>query len=267
MFQKPVWLHADKTSLGQQSATIPWLTSDFADLGVSPVLPPKSLNLVQPWFDSFGNTFMVKFAASAFTIAQTAEWQAPAVSTIVAPITARTVTWNAGGLTVNGEIGNFLYDRTMTATSVVTDSLKIIKANTATVITVSLLDTRISNLQNDPDAYTTLPTAADAASIIRPYNVVPFPTADITTGTVCGIALGTVALNHFGMFQIGGLAIVLASGNVTAIAANAPVVPDGVTVGAVKGAAAAAANQVGLSTTAFSTLAGSIPVWLQIGES
>lgn len=267
MLTKPVFLHAIKTGKGQQVSTIPWLSSDFSDLGTTPILPPKSLNLAQPWFDDFGNIFLAKKASSAFVVGNVASWPAAATSTVTgAGTTTQKVVWAAGGLTANAEIGNFLAELVILATGI-TDGLKLIKANTATVIVVSLTDTKVSNLQPDADAYITAPANGDAVSIIRPYNAVIFPAANAAIDNAIGIALGTITSGDIAMFQVGGLALVSGKGNVTAWAANAPVVPDGTTAGLAKGAAAAAANAIGLATQAFAGATGLGAVFLTIGDS
>lgn len=266
MLSKPVWLHAIKTGKGQQVATIPWLSSDFSDLGTTPILPPKSLNLVQPWYDDFGNIFIARKAVSAFAVGNVASWPAPATSTVTGGgTTTRVVQWAAGGLTANAEIGNFLLEAVLAAAGS-TDGLKLIKANSATIITISLLDTKVSNLQPDADAYAVAPANGDAVSIIRPYNATIFPLGNAATDNPIGIALGTITSGDIAMFQTGGLALVAAKGNVTAIAANAPAVPDGTTNGVVKGAAAAAGNMVGLSTQAFSAASGLAALFLTMGD-
>ena len=269
MFQRFDKLHNAKTGLGQQSSTIPWMSSTFADQGTTAAPVPGSFGvpngLGQFWYDQFGNIFMLKHAAAAFTLGQVAQWNAPGTDT-VSSATVRVITLTTGNLTAGAEVGNLVYDANIGASGTPkTDSLKYIKANTATTLTVSLIDDRVSNLQNDADAYTTAPAASDALTIIRPYDVVPLALANATTALPVGVAVSAITSGDYGMFQIGGLALVQSKGDVTALVAGAPVVPNGATlVGGVKGSAAQSAAQVGIATAAYAGASGVSPIWLTI---
>jgi len=235
MQRKEVMLHYTKTGKGQQTATIPWISSDFTSF-----TSPASYNLGQPWYDDFGNVFILRKAQTAFTIGQVASQAAPLTATVQAGSTTRIVNTNAT-LVASAEKGNFFTDSTIgDAGTNAADVLKLIKDNSGganATLTVSLLDTKNSNLQPDADAYVVAPANADLGLIVRPNNVIPFPVANITFDVPVGIAVQAIAIGTFGFLQTRGLALVKAKGDVTPWVTGKPVVPDGVTAGFAKGAA------------------------------
>ena len=266
--------HWTKTGQGQQVATFPWISSDFGDLANSPYgnnLPGNMLAF--PWFDAFGNSFTVKRQrAAALVVGNTTQWYSldagggHGTDTATGASTTRIITLTTGGLTV-GELpqsGAWVYDEVLARTGTpTTDGLKLVKAQTAAnLVTISNIDTKVSNLQADADAYATAPANTDALTLIRPYQTAVFPTAAAATGMVAGIAVSAVAQNSWCFQQIDGLAMVLAVGSVTALVQNAPAVPSGAAAGTVIGAAAVAANQVGVCAAAKATASGLAPVWL-----
>lgn len=276
MFQKGPYAlqHFVKTGKGQQVATFPWISSDFGDLANSPFgnkIP--GFQLAFPWFDDFGNCFTLKQnRATALTVGQNTQWYtldagaAHGTDTATGASTTRIITLTTGGLTV-GELvasGAFIYDEVIARTgSPLTDGLKFVKAQTAAnLVTVSVLDTKASNLQADADAYATAPANTDALTFIRPYQVTVFPTANAATGMSTGISVSAVAQNSLCFIQTAGLAMVSAVGSVTALVQNAPAVPSAALAGGVIGAAAVAANQVGIAAAAKATAVGLVPVWL-----
>jgi hypothetical protein len=268
MLTRPVALHFAKTGINQQVATIPWLSSDFSDVVAFQLSGAKlglGFNLGQPWFDNFGNTFQLKIAQGALAFGNCTQWNVPLATAENGAGTTRTFIPTAALKAAGLEKGNFVYDFTM---SLDTDRLKLIKDNPTTLLgVISLLDTKYANLQADQDAYSVAPVNADALTIIRPYDTIVFPTANATTGSVAGIALGTVASADPHFEQTAGLAMVNSKGDVTALVAQAPAVPDGVTAGSVKGAAAATANQVGVACAAYAAATGkSSPIWLQLWQ-
>src|ERR1700690_994528 len=256
--------HFVKASKGQQSATFPWITSDFGDLANSPYgnkVPGFQLGF--PWFDDFGNCFTLKIQrAGALAVGNTTQWATTdpggghVTDTATGASTVTVITLTTGGLTV-GELASpqgFVYDEVISRTGTpTTDGLKIVKANTASTITVSNVDTKISNRQNDQDAYPPAPANADALTFIRPYGTIIFPTGAASTGMVAGIAVSAVAQNSWCFQQVAGLALVLGVGTGTNLVINAPAVPSGAAAGTVIGAAAVAANQVGISAAASAT--------------
>jgi predicted outer membrane lipoprotein len=263
--------HFVKTGKSQQTAQFPWITSDFGDLNNSPYgNRAPGFMLGAPWGDDFGNVFILKIQRSgALTVGQTTQWGTVdaggghVTDTATGASTTRVITLTTGGLTVGAETNNFVYDEVIARTgSPLTDGLKLIKANTANTLTVSNLDTKYSNNQADPDAYATAPANTDALTIIRPYSTIVFPTAAAATGMVAGIAVSAVAQNSWYFGQVLGLAMVSAVGSVTALVINSPAVPSGALAGAVIGAAAVAANQVGIAAAAKATAVGLVPLWL-----
>ena len=264
MLTRPVALHFAKTGINQQVATIPWLSSDFADVVAFQMSGAKlglGFNLGQPWFDNFGNTFNLKIARSALVFGNLTCWNPPTASAENGAGTTRTFIPTSAMLAAGLEKGNFVSDTTLTLD---TDRLKLIKDNPTTLLgVVSLLDTKYANLQADQDAYSVAPAGADALTVIRPYETIVFPTANATTALVTGIALGTVATGDPHFEQTAGLAMVNSKGDVTALVANATCVPDGVTAGSVKGGLAA--NSVGTCAAAYAAATGkSSPIFLTI---
>lgn len=266
--------HFVKAGKGQQVATFPWISSDFANLSNSPfgnVVP--GFQLAFPWFDDFGNCFTLKLQrAAALTVGQVTQWYSldagggHGTDTATGASTTRIITLTTGGLTV-GELvtsGAWVYEEVIARTGTpLTDGLKMVKAQTAAnLVTVSFLDTKASNLQSDADAYATAPANTDALTFIRPYQTQVFPTANAATGMPAGIAVSAVTQNSWCFQQVAGLAMVSAVGSVTALVQNAPAVPSAALAGGVIGAAAVAANQVGICAAAKATAVGLAPVWL-----
>ena len=131
-------------------------------------------------------------------------------------------------------------------------------------MTISVVDTKVSNRQQDADAYATAPANADALTFIRPYQTAIFPTAGATSGFVTGIAVSAVAQNSWHFEQISGLAMVLSVGTGTALAQGGAAVPSGATAGPVIGNAGTPGNTVGVSAVVKASASGLSPVWLTI---
>jgi hypothetical protein len=226
-----------------------------------------------PWFDQFGNGFMLKVQrAATLAVGNTTQWYVldtgggHGTDTATGASTTTVITLTTGGLTAGELVSNgaFIYDEVIARTGTpLTDGLKLVKANTASTVTISNSpDTKYSNAGNDPDAYATAPANTDALTFIRPYQTQIFPTANAATGMVSGVAVSAVAKDSWCFQQFTGLALVQAVGSVTALVVNAPAVPSAAAAGTVIGAAAVAANQVGICAAAKATAAGLVPVWL-----
>ncbi len=264
MLLRPVALHFAKTGINQQVATFPWLSSDFSD-----VLSVSKLGVGfgpygQPWYDNFGNTFCLSLSSGVLAFGNLLQWNVQAATTQNGAGTTRSITPTAAVTPLApNDVGHFVYDATL---ALDTDRLKIIKQQaTTTSLFISLLDPKYSNLQADQDAYSVAPANADALTFIRPEEMKVFPTAAATTGLASGVALGTTANADPFFRQIGGLAMVNATGNVTALVANAPCVPSAVTAGNVIGSAAQSAAQVGICAAGYAAVVGkSAPVWLTL---
>ncbi len=185
-----------------------------------------------------GNSFMYVKAASgvAFTVGQLVSFATPTASTVTAAgSTKGMIVWAAGGLTVNAEVGNFLYVANSTASGG-GFTLRKILSNTATTITVSNTDFNVASKPLDPNAFEEIPTNGDVAIIIRPYQVI----VNTATTVPCGVALGTVTAGYYTIVQTKGLALCSTVGNGTATAVGKPAV--GSAAGVVIGSAADAAN-------------------------
>ena len=272
--------HFAKTGKGQQVAQFPWISSDFGDLGNSPYgNKVPGFMLGAPWGDDFGNIFILKILRgngtdTTLAVGHTTQWyvgdssnvsNAKTTDTATGASTTRVITLTTGTQIV-GELaagGAWVYDEVIARTGTpATDGLKLIKANTANTVTVSNLDTKYSNSQADPDAYTTAPANTDALTFIRPYQTQRFPSGAAATGMVAGVAVSAVARDDWHYEQVSGLAMVVSVGAVTALVINAPAVPSAAANGTVIGAAAVAANQVGICAAAKATATGLSPVWL-----
>jgi hypothetical protein len=261
MFRKDVYTHFTKTGKAQQVATVPWISTDFTSLASS-----VSFNLGQPWYDDFGNVFVLRKAGSAIAIGNVLGIDAPLSATVQASSTLQVVNTNAT-LTANAEKGSFFIDDNIgNAGTTKTDVLKLIKANTGGAnsnVTVSQNNPAFANNQPDPDAYITAPANTDVGRICRPHQVIPMPTARAATSGVIGIAVQAITSATFGFTQTRGIALVSAKGDVVAWAVNGPVVADGVAAGFAKGAATWQLTAVGpvigeslsISVAASATLA------------
>ena len=275
MFQHPAPLHYAKTGRGQQVATFPWLSSDFSDAGTSAV----GFALGSPWYDEFGNSFLLKFntAAGALAFGNTTIWATTAVDAVAAAPAPTVRAFGAAtgfGLAANAEVGNWIYNLAKGTAGGATgiDSLKQVKASAVQaanqLITISVLDTKVSNLQADADAYAAVPVAAQGITMIRPHAITIFPTAGAAISKSQGIATGAVVASHYCFIQRSGLALVTSTGAGTALVMGSPAVPSGANAGNVIGAAACAANQVGTCAAATAAAAGGVsPIWLEIEDS
>jgi hypothetical protein len=209
------FMNADRlpTGLQQQSSIFPYYAAPAIDQASGPLVEPGSR-----WIDqNSGNSFMVVKAAAALTIGQIVALQTPATDTVVAAgSTTSTVNLTTGALTVNGEVGNYVHFANLASSTVI--ATRKIKANAAASITVSLTTSLIGNNQPDADVLSGIPTNGSAVSIIRPWTVV-VGTASLVP---VGVALGTVTSGNYTTIQVGGLAMVEAVGNVTALVAGQP---------------------------------------------
>lgn len=270
MFNLPsLLLHHPKTGTGQQTATIPWISSDFTGFST-----PETLGAIKPgkyWYDEFGNAFSLRQARAAGIVqGACVKWNgwAVAADTVAAAPTVTAIGLTAGS--TNNEIGNFLWVKQIATGAVGTNkfqSLKLIKANTTGaggIFRVSMIDAKQGNMVADADAFATVPVAGNNVELIRPYEILVSATSDLLVVPCIGVAVQAIADTKWGFVQHEGLALTLSSGAVTAIVANNAVVLDGVTAGTVKGSASEAAGQVGISAVDNDTIATVIPVWLTL---
>lgn len=272
MFLKPTLTHFVKTNDGQQNATIPWISSDFAAPTVSSLtVLPNGYGLGNIWYDEFGNSFVLRQLKGGTTAAlgNVMQTDVPGSDTAAAGSTVSVVNLTGGGLTAKAEIGNFVVNQMIgdgTTGTTKSDVLKLIKDNAAGTLTVGKTTNKYGKLQLDADNYTTAPVAANNLTFVRPNRVKVFDHTQLVELPV-GIAVSAVASStagNYAMLQVSGLAIVGAKGDVTPWAVDRPIVPDGVTDGLCKGSAALAYGQVGISTQVYSAAAGLGVAWLTI---
>lgn len=216
----------------------PWYESKYFN-SATPIMDlGAEWDLVGPAEAGGGNSFMyVKAAAGvSFTVGQLVSFATPAASTVTAATsTKQSITWAAGGLTVNAEVGNLLFIANSTASGG-GFTLRRILSNTATQIVFSVTDPNVASKPADQNALEEIPTNGDVAIIIRPYQVI----VNTATTVPCGVALGTVTAGYYTIVQTKGLALVTSVGNGTALAVGKPAV--GSAAGVAIGSAADAAN-------------------------
>ncbi len=267
MLQRPpqqLLSHWTKTGTAQQVPTIPWISSDFSDLGTS--LAPGGYgvtpgpNLCQPWFDQWGNSFQLGIQrGGALTVGQVVTWNDPATDTVAALSTTQVVNITGPIGAANTEINNYLWGAVLAATAS-TQSLKRIKANTTTSVTVSLNDPLMGNYPADPDAYSAV--TSGALTLIRPFETKIFPTAESAYGMPLGIALGAVAENHFYIRQTAGLGLVLTVVS-PATTPHKPMIPSSATAGSTISSATIVGNEVGFAACTYNVAtAALVPVFL-----
>lgn len=264
MFTRPVGLHYAKTGKAQQVATVPWISTDFTSFSSA-----LGENLGQPWFDDFGNTFILKVArASAIVLGNILEINAPGTDTALTASTTRVMLLTTGGLTAGAEVNNWVYEAIIAKGSNKTDGVKLIKGNAAGSLTVSNLDTKYGNLQADPDAYVVAPANTDAVAIIRPYEVILFATASAVIFPPVGVSAQAITQNAYGFTQTEGLALTTWDG-VAAIVAKNCVIASAATAGQIKpGGVTWLTYAVGIAACANASTgtAGTlVPVWIGRG--
>ena len=126
---------------------------------------------------------------------------------------------SSAGLTVNAEMGNWLYVEN--GGSAPGPTILPIKANAASSITNSLRDLTTTQNVFDPDQLSAVLTNSTNAAIIRHGHV----SVGTATAVPVGVALGTVTIHYFTLIQVVGLALVQAVGNGTALVAGQPAIP------------------------------------------
>lgn len=196
-----------------------------------------------------GQTFMWVYADVNLTAGQLVAWADPASDTAAAGSTVQVLNLTTGGLTVNAEVGNWVF---VAATGATKLQLRRIIANTANTITVSTVDIYSAQKPKDPNVFDTVATATDVVKIIRPWHV------QVCTATKVpvGVALGTVTASTGPgtIIQRAGLGGILGVGSGTALAVNVPAVPSssGVAIGGGGSANAYTGAGVMLPQVAFS---------------
>jgi len=267
MLQRPpmnLLTHWTKTGRAQQTATVPWISSDFSDLGTTlgpggfGVMPGPGL--CQPWYDQWGNSFQLGVQrGGALTVGQLVTWNDPATDTVQALSTIQKVIVVGAIGAENTEIGNWLWGAVLAATAS-TECLKPIKANTTTSVTVSLTDPIYGNFQPDPDAYAAV--TSGALTLIRPFETKVFPTAESAYGQPLGIAIGAVVQDHYYIRQTAGLGLVRTVVS-PATTPHKPMIPSSATAGSAISSATIVGNEIGFAACTYNVAtAALVPVFL-----
>lgn len=216
----------------------PWYESKYFNSATPLLEPGAEWDLVGPIESGGGNSFMyVKAAAGvSFTVGQLVSFATPAASTITsASSTTQSITWAAGSLTANAEVGNYLYIANTTSSGGGFTLRKII-SNTTTQIYFSETDPNVASKPVDRNALELAATNGDVAVIIRPHQVIVNTAATVPVG----VALGTVTAGYYTIVQTKGLALITSVGNGTPLAVGKPAV--GSSAGVAIGAATDTAN-------------------------
>ena len=229
----------------------PWYGSAYYNSATPLIQLGAEWDLVGPTEAGGGNSFMyVKCAAGvSLTVGQLVSFATPTASTVTAAgSSTQMIVWAAGSLTVNAEVGNYLFIANSTSSGG-GFTLRKILSNTATTITFSETDPNVASKPADRNALELAATNGDVAIIIRPYQVI----VNTATTVPCGVALGTVTSGYYTIVQTKGLALVSTVGNGTATAVNVPAV--GSSAGVAIGSGGSTAN---LYTTAGALLPQSV---------
>jgi len=234
----------------------PWYESKYFNSSTPLLEPGCEWDLVGPIESGGGNSFMyVKAAAGvSFTVGQLVSFATPVASTVSsATSTTQSITWVAGSLVANAEVGNFVYIANTTSSGGGFTLRKII-SNTTTQIYFSETDPNVASKPVDRNALELAATNTDVAIIIRPYQVI----VNTATTVPCGVALGTVTSGYYTIVQTKGLALITSVGNGTTLASGKPAV--GSSAGVAIGAATDTANLfTGPSMVAQSTYSAAGP--------
>lgn len=190
-----------------------------------------------------GNAFIYVRAGEALALGDVVGWETPpAASTITAAgSTVQTLVYAAGGLTVNAEVGNWLFIASSGSDGNV---LRKIRSNTATTITISAKDPNSPSGAADVDALAVVPTNGDVCQIIRPFRV----TKVAKEGAPIGVALGTVTDKYYTIIHVAGLGLGQVDGDTTDVTVNLPLAA---AAGVLYSAAAAAVSATAKGAATF----------------
>lgn len=212
-----------------------------------------------------GNSFMFVKADAELTLGQLVTPALPTTGTITVPgvpvTSTEILTTDIDNSTAgtNGEVDNWIYGNITGATL---PQLRRIKANTNAAtgnFTVSQMDWMRPNSPHDADVLDTTPTNADPCCVIRPYHVI----VNTEVTVPIGVSLGAVTSGNYTIVQVGGLAMISAIGDTTALVVNQPAV--GAAAGQIAGSAAAAENLylgASLILPQFATAAGAPGIFI-----
>lgn len=224
--QYPRMYDHQSTSAQQYQALIPYYTT--ADCDVSSLQAGVVLGQYHAITGNntpvCGNVFAWVKSTEALSKGQLVAWAAPGTDTASTGSTTSVLNLVTGGLTVNAEVGNYV-----SVLGTTTSELRVIKANTASTITVSLPDIYIATQPQDADVFTTAPSSTNPVSIIRPFRV------RVCSGVLqpVGVVLNNVTSGNYTPIQVMGIAQILTVGSGTATVVGVPAVPStsGVIIG------------------------------------
>lgn len=217
--------------------------------------------------------FQVAFNRSGSSTAKgnsmTVYWNdASRIATLTAGSTAALLVASGAAFDVSdgtpgtGLNGKFVEVKTGTGTG----QVRRILDNTATTITVSKPQFSLpgSTAATAPEAFDTTPVTNDTIAVFG-FDELKKTTA--ATDMVQGVALGVVADDQLGVFQVAGPALALIVGSTDAVTALGPIMPSG-TAGVLKGfttageTAADARMACGIALSAYSGASGLRAVFL-----
>ena len=200
----------------------PWYGSEYTNSSTPLLDLGAEWDLVGDAAAGGGNSFMYVKTAAGVSLSQ-GQWVSfatPSASTVTASgSSTQKIVWAAGSLTVNAEVGNYLYIANTTSSGG-GFTLRKILSNTATTITFSDTDFNVASKPSDQNALELAATNGDVAIIIRPNQVI----VNTATTVPCGVALSAVTAGYYTIIQTKGLALGLGVGSGTALAVNVPAV-------------------------------------------
>jgi hypothetical protein len=204
-----------------QTLTIPWYDPSYTTNPTSAGTMP-ALELGEKWTDfATGNEFAMIYldlvtsegGPVTFSGGTLVCFSLPGTDTIAGTTsTLDTVTLVTGALVVNAEVGNYIFFQDLGVS-------RLIKANTATTVSVSLKTSLVGNNQFDADVLPGIPANGTNVSIIRPWHC--SLNSDTTSPT--GVLINDTVTGSRTIVQISGpLAFVLGNNSATAVAAGIP---------------------------------------------
>lgn len=247
-------LGQDKVPSGftAQLAHYPWIDSAWLNDSAQKM----ELNTVV-FHERTGNAFMYVKADAALIAGNIVYKTLPATETALsAGSTVALQALSSAGLTVNAEIGNWLYLENGGASPGPT--IVPVKENAASTITFSKRDTNSTLDQYDADVLSTTITNSTNAAIVRPGHV----SVGTASAVPVGVALATVTQYYYTFVQVGGLVLVLGLGNTTALASGVPAICQA--SGYIKGTPTQTAAAL---VTLYNAAASIVPLFAYTGSS
>ena len=203
------------SSFLQQLASFPWIDSSQLNDAT------QRMELGAVFFhERHKQAFMYVKADEALANGQLVYATLPTTETVLSSGSSLYVqALSSAGLTVNAEVGNWIYVEN--GGSSPGPTILPIKANAASTITNSQRDLNNAGAVYDADQLSSVLTNSTGACIIRNGHV----SVCTATKVPVGVALATVTSGYYTLIQVAGLALVQAVGNVTAIVSGQPGIP------------------------------------------